>query len=285
MPSIAGIVSRKPLNQRSAAINQVNNSLHQENSLFNFRLFHPKGEQSSYVQALWSASVSQESLGDIKRWLQGDACSGILFNLGSTIYLDDIECSSKVILLPVSKEAHSITLPPNSQLAGIRFHPGVGTAILENDSPRLNELQTIVEQLMNTPEHYARMSIMYKWIKKIIHFPDVIPASLLRSLNVIPQAHKIGAIANDVALSQRQLERQYQKWVGMPPKQYQRIIRVKNTINALKNNPNTDLVELAIENGFTDQAHMTREFKQIAKITPKRFSNLIINRGNLTSSA
>ena len=268
--------------------------MRQENPPFSLRLFQPKGVLSSYVQALWSASVTEKRGDNIRRWLQGDACSGILFNFGGTIYLDEIECSSKIILLPVSKEAHSITLPPSSQLAGIRFHPGVGTAILGdaydkpipvNDSPRLNEFQVIVEQLMNTSEHYARMSIMYKWIKKIIHFPDVIPASLLRSLNVIPQAHKIGAIANDVALSQRQLERQYQKWVGMPPKQYQRIIRVKNTINALKNNPNTDLVELAIENGFTDQAHMTREFKQIAKITPKRFSNLIINRGNLTSSA
>ncbi|NQY35884.1 MAG: AraC family transcriptional regulator [Alteromonadaceae bacterium] len=70
-------------------------------------------------------------------------------------------------------------------------------------------------------------------------------------------------------------ERQFQKWIGITPKHYQRIIRVTNTRNSLKRNPDVDLVDLALNKGFTDQAHMTREFKQIAQITPKKYTKLL----------
>ena len=81
--------------------------------------------------------------------------------------MDDIEYSSKIISLPISKEAHSITLPANSQLAGIRFHPGVDTANFGDiyDKPftvknctGIQELQAIVGRIMNISEHYARIS-------------------------------------------------------------------------------------------------------------------------------
>ena len=43
---------------------------------------------------------------------------------------------------------------------------------------------------------------------------------------------------------------------------------------ALKEGENhTRLAELAIEYGFSDQAHMTRECQLIAGITPKRYIN------------
>ena len=64
-----------------------------------------------------------------KKWLQSDACSSILFNLNNNIYLSETQLSSSVILLPVSKQAHTITLPPGTQLAGLRFHPAISFGI------------------------------------------------------------------------------------------------------------------------------------------------------------
>ena len=84
-----------------------------------------------------------------------------------------------------------------------------------------------------------------------------------------------GQINNDIPLSQRQLKRQFQKWLGMTPKNFQRIIRVKKVLNDLKLNPDTGLVSLAYNNGFSDQAHMTRELKKIAKVTPGQYSKLV----------
>ncbi|NVK75418.1 MAG: AraC family transcriptional regulator [Oceanospirillaceae bacterium] len=55
--------------------------------------------------------------------------------------------------------------------------------------------------------------------------------------------------------------------------------RVRAVLLALKNVENhRRLAELAIEYGFSDQAHMTRECKLIAGVTPKRY----IHRKQLT---
>ncbi|MFM2652319.1 helix-turn-helix domain-containing protein, partial [Vibrio alginolyticus] len=72
-------------------------------------------------------------------------------------------------------------------------------------------------------------------------------------------------------ISQRQRERNFQKWLGITPKHYQRIKRVKHTLEQLRAQPDLTLSELALEQGFSDQAHMTRECKQIARMTPKQY--------------
>lgn len=261
--------------------------MHQVDSPFIFKLFQPKGRLSAYVQGVWTASVSSEGLGSIKRWLQGDACSGILFNLGEAIYLDETQYSDRVILLPISKHAHSVTLPPGTQLAGIRFHPGINFGLFGklNDKPvtvedcaLLSEVQAIAIHLMKTPGHYARIVALYKWLNKVIDFSDVVPVSFLQALNTMQKTQTLGLLCGDIPLSQRQLERQFQKRMGMTLKQCQRILRVKKTLNYLKINPNSDLVALALDEGFSDQSHMTREFKQIAKITPWQYNKLVARR-------
>jgi len=46
---------------------------------------------------------------------------------------------------------------------------------------------------------------------------------------------------------------------------------VKHTLEQLRAQPDLTLSELALEQGFSDQAHMTRECKQIARMTPKQY--------------
>ena len=190
-------------------------------------------------------------------------------------------------MLPVSQRAHSITLPQGSQLAGIRFHPGISFGIFGHrydkpaaltDCTLLFEFQALAHHLSNTLGHHARIVVLYKWLNRVIDFSGVIPTPLSLALNVMSDTQSLSLLSRDIPLSQRQIERQFQKWMGMTPKQYQRILRVKKTLHFLKHNLDTDLVELAHDNGFSDQAHMTREFKQIAKITPGRYSKLVARR-------
>jgi len=108
------------------------------------------------------------------------------------------------------------------------------------------------------------------------------PGSLTQALDVLQSRQLTGYLTGDITqvsgnigLSQRQLERQCQKWLGITAKHYQRIIRVNDTRSSLKQDPDINLATLALEQGFTDQAHMTREFKNIAKITQKKFTKLL----------
>ena len=101
-----------------------------------------------------------------------------------------------------------------------------------------------------------------------------------QSLQALENKQSPGELSRDIPLSQRQIERQFHRWLDMTPKYYQRISRVKKALNRLRYSPTTALVDLALSHGFSDQAHMTREFKYIAKITPKQYAQQVTNDRN-----
>lgn len=256
-------------------------------SPFIFKIFRPAGQLSPYVQGVWSASVALRARKNITRWLHSDAGSGILFNLNAPIYLGDTQFSAGVILLPVKKQAQSITLSPGAQLVGLRFHPAIGFGVLGrlDETPIAIEiddvpfaLHVLCAQLAKIEGHYARIVALYRWLNGTIDFSGVAPASLMYTLHAMQSGQTLAQLSEQTQLGQRQLERQFKRWMGMTAKHYQRIVRVKNSLDFLKHNPDVNLVDLALDHGFTDQAHMTREFKQIARITPGQYSKRVACR-------
>lgn len=253
---------------------------------FDFNLFLPKGQLSAQIQAIWSASVSAQEPDAINRWLHGDACSGIVFNLGGPIVLNDTQFSPGVIALPVSKLAQLLTLAPDSQLVGVRFHLAVSYGALGKlyeqptaitmDATRPLALHSLYNQLKDTRGQYARLVVLYRWLNDTLDTFDEIPRSLSTVLNTINEEKAIGDLKESAPVSQRHVERQFQQWMDMTPKYYQRLLRVKNTLTTLRHNPTIELAELAADKGFADQAHMTREFKHIAKTTPGKFCKMVI---------
>lgn len=250
-----------------------------------FQLFKPKGRLSSLVQGVWSTSVAPHSPSIIKRWLHSDACSGIMFTFSADVQLNNTPLSTGGVLLPVSKQAQVITLPPGSVVVGVRFHPAMTFAIvgsLYQQATLINQVEakalavnTLNKQLEQAQGHYARIVVLYRWLDKILLTVDDVPSPLKSALQALENSKSPGELSSHVPLSLRQIERQFQKWLDMTPKYYQRISRVKMALSVLRHDPTTALVDLALSKGFTDQAHMTREFKHIAKITPKQYSQQI----------
>jgi AraC-like DNA-binding protein len=61
--------------------------------------------------------------------------------------------------------------------------------------------------------------------------------------------------------------------VGMSPKRFTRIVRAQAALRRLSETPAPDLNALAAELGFADQAHMTREVRWVAGVTPKALAD------------
>ena len=78
---------------------------------------------------------------------------------------------------------------------------------------------------------------------------------------------RVAAVATELGLSARQLQRRVTDAVGYGPKTLARILRFRR-LQALPAGP---LVELALEAGYADQAHMTSEVTHLAGIAPVRF--------------
>jgi len=73
-------------------------------------------------------------------------------------------------------------------------------------------------------------------------------------------------------LSSSQFERQFKHYMAISPKAYARIVRFGSLQAALLVNPSIRLADLADVYGYSDQAHLIREFKSFAHCTPRDFA-------------
>ena len=98
-------------------------------------------------------------------------------------------------------------------------------------------------------------------------------------------------VAAEVGLSVRQLRRRCHAAIGYGPKTLQRVLRFRrfvsridaipaSTVTSRREHDAADLAAIAVEAGYADQAHLTRECGQLAGLTP---AALIRQRGGSES--
>jgi AraC-like DNA-binding protein len=77
----------------------------------------------------------------------------------------------------------------------------------------------------------------------------------------------IDELARRHRVGRRQLERDFQRWLGVAPAAYARLVRFQRAAGAIADG--MSLAQVAAEQGYADQAHMTRAFGEIAGVTPR----------------
>lgn len=77
-------------------------------------------------------------------------------------------------------------------------------------------------------------------------------------------------LASDCCMTERTLNRQFLRKVGLSPKSYAKIWQLQYVMQLLQN-PARSLSDLALKAGYYDAAHMAREFKNRLLQTPTEF--------------
>lgn len=86
--------------------------------------------------------------------------------------------------------------------------------------------------------------------------------------------YSISALAADLKCSLRYLQKIFRKYVGLSPKQFAVIVKLRSAIDeiAYPHQDNSSLTNLAIDHHFYDQAHFNNTFRSIVKTSPTRFN-------------
>jgi AraC-like DNA-binding protein len=89
----------------------------------------------------------------------------------------------------------------------------------------------------------------------------------------------VRALARTIGWSERHFINQFCAYFGVRPKAAARRLRFSRAFSDLLSGPGGDLCTIAARSGFSDQSHMTREFRDLAGLTPAtlrkaRFSDL-----------
>jgi len=142
----------------------------------------------------------------------------------------------------------------------------------------------------------ARLRSSFDWAERF----DLVDAFLLRRLAMARPADpaiawswghlyttrgraSIADIAIELGWSHRRLIARFREQIGLAPKALARVIRFDRAATALRSAQPVGLSEIAYACGYADQAHLTREFRDLAGLSPKRFRAATSESGTLAA--
>lgn len=76
------------------------------------------------------------------------------------------------------------------------------------------------------------------------------------------------ALESQLGIGRRQIERRFLGAVGLRPKQYARLLRIRRAATLMRGT--SSLTEIAHALGYADQAHFTRDFRAVVGMAPRR---------------
>ena len=90
-------------------------------------------------------------------------------------------------------------------------------------------------------------------------------------LTTDPDVLTTAAAAERLHVSERTLQRLARRYVGLPPAAMIRRRRLQEAAERLREDPGTALATLAHELGYSDHAHLTRDFGTVLGFTPSAY--------------
>jgi AraC-like DNA-binding protein len=168
---------------------------------------------------------------------------------------------------------------------GIDFKPGGLFPFLSKDFIGWKDLwvptEQIFPQMPSLPSPPWSLRLADQWFKGISEFMiDRLPMLQENHLDLISKAVDLlwlqdiltmEEIADECKVSPRTLQRVFQNEVGLSIKETMRIVRFNKALRAIYGRPTESLVNLALDSGYFDQAHMSGEFKKLVSESPKVF--------------
>ena len=187
-----------------------------------------------------------------------DACSDLIWQAGRGAFVAGPDTGPS----PVGA-------PTGSVFVGARFRPGAGGAALGLPLSELRDLRVGLDELdparaERRPGDLAPAEALKRIaeIARTAPAPDAAIAEAARRL--ADPATRVETLADDIGLSERQLRRRCHVAAGYGPKTLQRVLRFRRFLASADG----DLARAALDAGYADQSHLTRECTRLAGQPP-----------------
>jgi transcriptional regulator GlxA family with amidase domain len=153
---------------------------------------------------------------------------------------------------------------------------GVSAAELAGRHTPLSELwgsqaNSLLEQLAEAPGPLQKLmkleSLLAARSRRVHHLHPAVAEALANA----GHAWNVEAMVRSSRYSHRGFIALFRQATGLGPKRYARLMRFQALLGALRASAGVPLGELALDAGYSDQAHMSREFRELAGTTPLQY--------------
>lgn len=253
-----------------------------------YREYKPCKLLSGFVECYWTALADKPPFRE-QESLIPDGTIELMFNFGDN-YSQIKNGQKKIVkgshIIGIRKHTLKISQTDKQNFFSVRFKLGgiyplinipiydIANEFLELDLLRNNNFNELEEKLYEAGTASKRIEIMETYLLRKIYnksyeaynFVDACKKFLLRnpSLDIKTLADKFGT-------NYKNLERKFQKVIGLTPSELLKIRRFNNAVFSMYSCKYNSLTDIAYKCGYFDQSHFIREFKQLTAFSPKEF--------------
>lgn len=244
------------------------------------------------VNCFWALEQDQESYN--REEFVPDSYTEVVINVGAPLILETESALlelPRAFVNPIQNKPLRFRAAGFCQLISMKLYPWAVKPILNIDADPSTvhvigldaEWQRFADDLTQIAAHrgYEEAIDCYQeYVCKIAyrHKHDVM---LIRTAgHLLRRSHgkiRMTDLAAQSYLSSSQFERRFKQYTAVSPKTYARIVRFESVRAALIMNPTSRLADVANDCGYSDQAHLIREFKSFADCTPGDFAAIASN--------
>ena len=250
----------------------------------------PSFDLSDHVKTYWSLEYDDGIGNGPPEPIVPDGCVEIVFNLADRF--KRYHADGSIEILPASLVAGQIKdrilIGPTGKvrLFGIRFKPAGAQAFFDlrmkelTDrieplstfwGPAVNELEERLWMVSTFPKQINRV----EWeLRRRIRRPsimDPIFSNCVGGILATSGTRKIGDIARHFGISERQLERQFDRSIGLSPKTFSRIVRFQAVLRSITSAGPTSILDAAYHFGYYDQSHLIKDFLHFSGMNPSDY--------------
>jgi AraC-like DNA-binding protein len=127
----------------------------------------------------------------------------------------------------------------------------------------------MLERLGEASSAAVRVAVVERWLGELPYAEDPVVGRGLALLVTATDDPTIAAVARELGMSERQLERRFLAQVGVTPKRFATLHRFERAIALAATAPS--LTTAAVEAGYYDQSHFIRDCQRFAGAAPGKF--------------
>jgi AraC-like DNA-binding protein len=252
-----------------------------------YRIILPPENLKPFVKYFWVLENNNTNHATVTFSPLADGCPGIMFQSpekGTFFYPEENKQLPGIFLYGQTIQPAKMILSGKISTVGIIFHPHALKPVFGIDAHELTgtcvdlglvqhkKERPLQEKLLMaaTVEEQVKL-ISASLTSSIQHTNDEQDAVIKFAVTQILQGKgdiSFTRLQQQLQLTERTLERRFKRSIGISAKFFSRICRFQESLSQLRESNYQKLSDIAYENGYSDQSHFIRTFKEFAGVSP-----------------
>ncbi|WP_259781956.1 helix-turn-helix domain-containing protein [Aestuariispira ectoiniformans] len=163
---------------------------------------------------------------------------------------------------------------------GVQLRPGAGPVLFGMPADEMADMHVplddlwgrfaheLRERLAEAPTADERLTLFARLLESRLQRARGMHPAVALALHRFADRVDVAAVVEETDYSHRHFNVLFRQAVGLSPKRYCRILRFREALESLAASPEQAPAELALDQGYSDQAHFNRDFRAFAHMTP-----------------